>query len=49
MAKTATAWRNRIVGHGEEAPDQLLANPKNWRIHPKAQQDAGVHGEDGAT
>jgi DNA modification methylase len=36
----ATAWRNRIVGHGDEAPDQLLANPKNWRIHPKAQQDA---------
>lgn len=34
------AWRNRIVGTGEEAPDQLLANPGNWRIHPKAQQDA---------
>lgn len=34
------AWRNRIIGHGEEAPDQLLANPANWRIHPKAQQDA---------
>ena len=33
-------WRNRIVGHGEEAPDQLLAHPDNWRIHPKAQQDA---------
>jgi DNA modification methylase len=33
-------WRNRIVGHGEEDPGQLLANPKNWRIHPKAQQDA---------
>jgi len=33
-------WRNRIVGHGEEDPTQLLANPKNWRIHPKAQQDA---------
>jgi hypothetical protein len=33
-------WRNRIVGHGEEDPEQLLANPKNWRIHPKAQQDA---------
>ena len=33
-------WRNRIVGTGEEAPDQLLANPANWRIHPKAQQDA---------
>ena len=33
-------WRNRIVGTGEEAPDQLLANPKNWRIHPAAQQGA---------
>lgn len=43
------AWRNRIVGHGEEAPDQLLANPANWRIHPKAQQDtlAGVLSEVG--
>ena len=37
---TMQRWRNRIIGHGEEAPDQLLANPKNWRIHPKAQQDA---------
>ena len=35
-----TNWQNRIVGHGEEAPDQLLANPRNWRIHPQAQQDA---------
>jgi DNA modification methylase len=33
-------WRSRIVGAGEEAPDQLLANPANWRIHPKRQQDA---------
>src|ERR1700686_953758 len=33
-------WKNRIVGYGEEAPDQLLANEKNWRIHPKTQQDA---------
>jgi DNA modification methylase len=33
-------WRNRIVAHGEEDPTQLLANPKNWRIHPKAQKDA---------
>jgi hypothetical protein len=40
MAKTEATWRNRIVGSGEEAPDQLLANPKNWRIHPKHQQDA---------
>ncbi len=27
----APAWANRIVGSGEEAPDQLLANPANWR------------------
>lgn len=33
-------WRNRIVRHGEEAPEQLLANPHNWRIHPRVQQDA---------
>lgn len=33
-------WRNRIAGHGTEAPDQLLANPRNWRIHPKEQQEA---------
>src|SRR4029077_13983384 len=40
-APTQTAmWRNRITGSGEEAPDQLLANPANWRIHPKTQQDA---------
>ena len=36
----APGWRNRITGSGEEAPDQLLANPANWRIYPKAQQDA---------
>ena len=36
----ATAWRNRIAGSGEEAPDQLLANPGNWRLHPKQQQAA---------
>ncbi len=34
------AWRNRIVGHEEVPPDQLLANPANWRTHPKAQMDA---------
>jgi ParB-like chromosome segregation protein Spo0J len=33
-------WQNRITGHGEESPDDLLANPLNWRIHPQAQQDA---------
>lgn len=34
------AVRSRIIGHGEEDPDQLLANPGNWRIHPKSQQEA---------
>lgn len=40
-------WVSRIVGEGAEAPDQLLANPRNWRRHPGAQQDAlsGVLGE----
>jgi len=28
------------VGYSEEEPDQLLANPSNWRIHPAAQQNA---------
>lgn len=34
----ATKWRRRIVGHGEEAPDQLLANPFNYRVHGAVQQ-----------
>ena len=33
-------WQNRITRYGEKAPDQLLANDKNWRTHPQAQQDA---------
>jgi DNA modification methylase len=37
---TQPQWQNRIVGHGEEAPDQLVANPLNWRIHPTNQQEA---------
>ncbi len=37
---SAPALRNRIVGHGEESPAALVANPKNWRSHPKGQQDA---------
>lgn len=27
--RTRDGWRNRIIGHGEEVPDQLLANPLN--------------------
>lgn len=37
---TAAPWRNRIVGSGDEAPDQLIANPANWRMHPASQRDA---------
>ncbi len=32
--------RNRIVGHGEEDPASFVANPRNWRIHPREQADA---------
>jgi DNA modification methylase len=35
-----TPWQNRIVGSGEAAPDQLLANPNNWRVHPANQKAA---------
>lgn len=31
---------NRIVGYGDEDPEQLLANPFNYRIHPTYQQEA---------
>jgi len=37
--KKEDSWRNRIVGEGDEDPEQLLANPDNWRVHPKAQQE----------
>jgi hypothetical protein len=33
-------WRSRIVRYGEESPSQLLANPFNFRVHTKAQQQA---------
>mgnify|MGYP005855324637 CR=1 FL=1 len=33
-------YTDRIVGTGYEAPDQLQANPLNWRIHPFQQQQA---------
>ena len=36
----ADVFRNRIVGHGEEAPEQLLANPRNFRRHPGSQREA---------
>ena len=44
-----TTWRSRIVETGTADPRSLIANPKNWRKHPKAQADAlsGVLGEVG--
>lgn len=36
----AGRWRDRTVGYGTVKADQLLANPNNWRVHPKHQQDA---------
>lgn len=31
-----SAFASRIQGEGTEAPDQLLANPLNYRRHPAA-------------
>ena len=33
------AIRNRIVGYGDVDIDSVVFNEKNWRIHPKNQQD----------
>jgi DNA modification methylase len=35
-----SGWKNRIVGLGEEDPEQLLANPLNFRTHSGPQRDA---------
>jgi hypothetical protein len=40
QGKALTKWENKILRYTEEPPDHLLASPYNWRIHPKAQQDA---------
>lgn len=40
MAPEPTAWASRIIGYGEEPPDQFLAHDLNWRTHPQAQQAA---------
>jgi hypothetical protein len=29
LADAPTAWRNRIIGHADIAPDKLLPNPRN--------------------
>lgn len=33
-------WRSRIVEHAEVDPEELAANPANWRRHPKQQAAA---------
>lgn len=33
-------WRSRVVRTEDVAPDQLLASPWNYRLHPQFQQDA---------
>jgi len=38
----AKEWDVRLVGTAEVSPDQLLAHPLNWRLHPVRQEDA-VH------
>ena len=46
----APAWDNRIVEYDPAVPlDQLLAHPRNPKIHPRAQTDAlkGILGEVG--
>lgn len=40
IAKLTKPLINRIVGHGEERVDQMLANPLNFRLHPDNQQQA---------
>jgi hypothetical protein len=40
VPKQSTGWRNRITGYAEVDPADLLANPLNYRIHPRSQQDA---------
>lgn len=39
MAKP-TSWASRIVGHRDVPPDDLVANPRNWRGHPPHQSQA---------
>jgi DNA modification methylase len=37
---SSKTWRNRIVGHANVAPVDLVPNPLNWRSHPADQQRA---------
>jgi hypothetical protein len=37
--RVVARFGNRIVGHGTALAGQLLANERNWRIHPGEQQE----------
>ncbi len=47
-APPAASWRDRIVGHGTEAPSAIVPNDRNWRTHPKAQDAGEPASDDGA-
>ena len=36
----SAVWRNRIVGHGEVNPLEIVAHPKNYKSHPDHQAGA---------
>ena len=36
----ADAWKHRIIDTAEVDASTLMANPKNWRLHPDAQRQA---------
>jgi len=40
VAKLEKEFKNRIVGYAEVDPEQLLAHPENFRLHPDSQQQA---------
>ena len=40
LAAPDKVWRNRIVGHADVPPTELVPNPRNWRAHPLEQRRA---------
>jgi hypothetical protein len=40
LTGATNSWRNRVVEHAEVDPIELSANPRNWRCHPRSQQEA---------
>ncbi len=40
MVGAGAKWANRITGYDNVNVEDMLANPRNWRIHPQDQQEA---------